>query len=145
MFAGGMSLSISNLLALCGTSRCTSRTSALWWLWRNRPIVRTGEKLYLPEKSPSRFQYTNSKSHLNTASHPFGEESRSVQTSLCTSCISFSRSRWAGRIRICTTLHPGDVLWMGTEGADGDMVPGDVIEVEISGIGTLRNYVVAKE
>jgi 2-keto-4-pentenoate hydratase/2-oxohepta-3-ene-1,7-dioic acid hydratase in catechol pathway len=32
---------------------------------------------------------------------------------------------------------------MGTEGADGDMVPGDVIEVEISGIGTLRNYVVA--
>jgi len=42
------------------------------------------------------------------------------------------------------TLHPGDVLWMGTEGADGDMVPGDVIEVEISDIGTLRNYVVAE-
>ena len=42
------------------------------------------------------------------------------------------------------TLHPGDVLWMGTEGADGDMVPGDVIEVEISGIGVLRNYVVAE-
>ena len=38
--------------------------------------------------------------------------------------------------------HPGDVLWMGTEGADGDMFPGDTIEVEISGIGTLRNYVV---
>ena len=33
---------------------------------------------------------------------------------------------------------------MGTEGADGDMVPGDVIEVEISGIGILRNYVVAE-
>ena len=44
-----------------------------------------------------------------------------------------------------TTLHPGDVLWMGTQGADGDMVPGDVIEVEISGIGVLRNYVVAEE
>ena len=42
------------------------------------------------------------------------------------------------------TLHPGDVLWMGTEGADGDMFPGDTIEVEISGIGTLRNYVVAE-
>jgi hypothetical protein len=39
---------------------------------------------------------------------------------------------------------PGDVLWMGTEGADGDMVPGDVIEVEINGIGTLRNYEVAE-
>jgi hypothetical protein len=43
------------------------------------------------------------------------------------------------------TLHPGDVLWMGTQGADGDMVPGDVIEVEISGIGTLRNYVAAEK
>src|SRR5262245_18499414 len=43
------------------------------------------------------------------------------------------------------TLHPGDVLWMGTEGADGDMVPGDTIEVEISGIGVLKNYVVAEK
>ena len=43
------------------------------------------------------------------------------------------------------TLYPGDVLWMGTQGADGDMVPGDIIEVEISDIGTLRNYVVAEE
>jgi 2-keto-4-pentenoate hydratase/2-oxohepta-3-ene-1,7-dioic acid hydratase in catechol pathway len=34
---------------------------------------------------------------------------------------------------------------MGTQGADGDMVPGDTIEVAISGIGTLRNYVVAEE
>jgi len=33
---------------------------------------------------------------------------------------------------------------MGTDGADGDMVPGDVIEVEISGIGTLRNPIVAE-
>lgn len=50
---------------------------------------------------------------------------------------------WIQELSRYTTLHPGDVLWMGTEGADGDMVPGDVIEVEISGIGTLRNYVVA--
>jgi 2-keto-4-pentenoate hydratase/2-oxohepta-3-ene-1,7-dioic acid hydratase in catechol pathway len=34
---------------------------------------------------------------------------------------------------------------MGTEGADGDMVPGDAIEVEISDIGILKNYVVAEE
>jgi 2-keto-4-pentenoate hydratase/2-oxohepta-3-ene-1,7-dioic acid hydratase in catechol pathway len=33
---------------------------------------------------------------------------------------------------------------MGTEGADGDMVPGDVIEAEMSGIGVLRNPVVAE-
>jgi 2-keto-4-pentenoate hydratase/2-oxohepta-3-ene-1,7-dioic acid hydratase in catechol pathway len=42
------------------------------------------------------------------------------------------------------TLYPGDVIWMGTQGADGDMVPGDVIEVEISGIGVLRNQVAAE-
>jgi 2-keto-4-pentenoate hydratase/2-oxohepta-3-ene-1,7-dioic acid hydratase in catechol pathway len=40
------------------------------------------------------------------------------------------------------TLHPGDVLWMGTEGATENMRHGDVCEIEISGIGTLRNPVV---
>ena len=40
------------------------------------------------------------------------------------------------------TLYPGDVLWMGTEGATANMKHGDVCEVEISGIGTLRNPVV---
>jgi 2-keto-4-pentenoate hydratase/2-oxohepta-3-ene-1,7-dioic acid hydratase in catechol pathway len=51
---------------------------------------------------------------------------------------------WIHEMSKTTTLHPGDVLWMGTEGADGDMVPGDVIEVEINGIGTLRNPIVAE-
>jgi 2-keto-4-pentenoate hydratase/2-oxohepta-3-ene-1,7-dioic acid hydratase in catechol pathway len=51
---------------------------------------------------------------------------------------------WIHEMSKTTTLHPGDVLWMGTEGADGNMVPGDVIEVEISGIGTLRNPIVAE-
>lgn len=52
---------------------------------------------------------------------------------------------WIQELSKSTTLHPGDVLWMGTQGADGDMVPGDVIEVEISGIGILKNYVAAEE
>jgi 2-keto-4-pentenoate hydratase/2-oxohepta-3-ene-1,7-dioic acid hydratase in catechol pathway len=51
---------------------------------------------------------------------------------------------WIHEMSKTATLHPGDVLWMGTEGADGDMVPGDVIEVEISGVGTLRNPIVAE-
>jgi 2-keto-4-pentenoate hydratase/2-oxohepta-3-ene-1,7-dioic acid hydratase in catechol pathway len=51
---------------------------------------------------------------------------------------------WIYEMSRYTTLHPGDTLWMGAEGADGDMVPGDVIEVEISGIGTLRNPIVAE-
>jgi 2-keto-4-pentenoate hydratase/2-oxohepta-3-ene-1,7-dioic acid hydratase in catechol pathway len=40
------------------------------------------------------------------------------------------------------TLYPGDVLWMGTEGATQNMKHGDVCEVEISSIGTLRNPIV---
>ena len=51
---------------------------------------------------------------------------------------------WIHEMSKTATLHPGDVLWMGTQGADGDMVPGDVIEVEISSIGVLRNRVVAQ-
>jgi len=42
------------------------------------------------------------------------------------------------------TLQPGDVVWTGTPG--GGLCPvklGDVIEVEIEGIGTLRNKVAA--
>ncbi|MFQ6029055.1 MAG: fumarylacetoacetate hydrolase family protein, partial [Dehalococcoidia bacterium] len=52
---------------------------------------------------------------------------------------------WIQEMSKYTTLHPGDVLWMGTQGADGDMFPGDTIEVEISDIGLLRNYIVAEE
>jgi 2-keto-4-pentenoate hydratase/2-oxohepta-3-ene-1,7-dioic acid hydratase in catechol pathway len=39
------------------------------------------------------------------------------------------------------TLYPGDVLWMGTDGATENMKDGDVCEIEISDIGVLRNPV----
>ena len=39
------------------------------------------------------------------------------------------------------TLVPGDVLWMGTDGATENMVDGDVCEIEINDIGVLRNKV----
>ena len=42
------------------------------------------------------------------------------------------------------TLYPGDVIWMGTDGATENMKAGDVVEVEISGVGTLSNPVVAE-
>lgn len=42
------------------------------------------------------------------------------------------------------TLHPGDMIWMGTDGATQNMKPGDICEVEISGIGTLANPIVAE-
>ena len=43
------------------------------------------------------------------------------------------------------TLHPGDLVFSGTTGMTRAMKPGDVVEVEVSGIGTLRNYVKAEE
>lgn len=42
------------------------------------------------------------------------------------------------------TLHPGDVIWMGTDEPTLDMVAGDVVEIEISGIGVLRNRVMSE-
>jgi len=45
--------------------------------------------------------------------------------------------------RYCT-IQAGDVMWLGTDGAPQNMKPGDTIEIEITGIGTLRNYVVAE-
>ena len=40
------------------------------------------------------------------------------------------------------TLHPGDVIWMGTDGDTLNIKDGDLVEIEISGIGILRNPVV---
>jgi 2-keto-4-pentenoate hydratase/2-oxohepta-3-ene-1,7-dioic acid hydratase in catechol pathway len=40
------------------------------------------------------------------------------------------------------TLVPGDVIYSGTPGTTSAMKPGDVVEVEIEGVGVLRNKVV---
>ena len=42
----------------------------------------------------------------------------------------------------CLTLYPGDMVWMGTEGATLNMKHGDTIAIDITGIGTLSNPVV---
>lgn len=42
------------------------------------------------------------------------------------------------------TLEPGDVIYTGTPTGVGAIAPGDVMEVEIDGIGVLRNRVVAE-
>jgi 2-keto-4-pentenoate hydratase/2-oxohepta-3-ene-1,7-dioic acid hydratase in catechol pathway len=43
------------------------------------------------------------------------------------------------------TLLPGDVILSGSPAGMSKMVAGDQVEVEISGIGVLRNRVVAYE
>ena len=40
------------------------------------------------------------------------------------------------------TLEPGDVVLTGTPGGVGPMVAGDLVEVEVEGIGVLRNRIV---
>ncbi len=45
-------------------------------------------------------------------------------------------------ITAAMTLEPGDVIATGTPAGIGPMVPGDAVEVEIEGIGTLRNQII---
>jgi 2-keto-4-pentenoate hydratase/2-oxohepta-3-ene-1,7-dioic acid hydratase in catechol pathway len=48
--------------------------------------------------------------------------------------------RWIAQVM---TLEPGDVIATGTPSGVGPLVAGDVVEVSVSGIGTLRNPVAA--
>jgi 2-keto-4-pentenoate hydratase/2-oxohepta-3-ene-1,7-dioic acid hydratase in catechol pathway len=43
------------------------------------------------------------------------------------------------------TLHPGDLIFTGTPGTTSAMQPGDVVEVELEGVGVLRNNVIAEK
>ncbi len=54
----------------------------------------------------------------------------------------FSLQQFISRASQYVTFYPGDVLWMGTDGATENMHDGDVVEIEIPGIGVLRNPVV---
>jgi 2-keto-4-pentenoate hydratase/2-oxohepta-3-ene-1,7-dioic acid hydratase in catechol pathway len=42
------------------------------------------------------------------------------------------------------TLEPGDLVATGTPAGVGRLAPGDIVEVEVSGVGTLQNPVVAE-
>jgi len=50
--------------------------------------------------------------------------------------------KWISRVM---TLFPGDVIATGTPSGVGALTSGDVVEVVVSGVGTLRNPVVAQE
>jgi len=43
------------------------------------------------------------------------------------------------------TLYPGDIIYTGTPGATSAMKPGDEVEIEVEGIGVLKNRIVAAE
>ena len=56
----------------------------------------------------------------------------------------WSVATWIHELSQNTTLHPGDCIMMGTQGAAGDMVAGDTIEVESPDIGLLTNTLIAE-
>ena len=43
------------------------------------------------------------------------------------------------------TLQPGDLIFTGTPGKTSEIKPGDVVEVDLEGVGVLRNPVVAEK
>jgi 2-keto-4-pentenoate hydratase/2-oxohepta-3-ene-1,7-dioic acid hydratase in catechol pathway len=60
-----------------------------------------------------------------------------------TNDMIFSIADYISAMTRCLTLYPGDVIWMGTDDPTLDMVAGDSVEVDIEGIGVLRNRVIA--
>jgi 2-keto-4-pentenoate hydratase/2-oxohepta-3-ene-1,7-dioic acid hydratase in catechol pathway len=59
-----------------------------------------------------------------------------------TNNMLFGIARFISTMTRYLTLHPGDVIWMGTDGTSPDLKPGDVVEIDLTGIGTLRNHFV---
>lgn len=65
-----------------------------------------------------------------------------VVSEFTTNEMVFGVERYISEISRHITLHPGDVIWMGSSGPILDMEHGDLVEIEISGIGVLQNQVV---
>jgi 2-keto-4-pentenoate hydratase/2-oxohepta-3-ene-1,7-dioic acid hydratase in catechol pathway len=61
-----------------------------------------------------------------------------------TSAMIFDAAAVISEISRYNTLSPGDVVWLGTDELPRNMKPGDDLEIEITGIGVLRNRVVAE-
>ena len=59
-----------------------------------------------------------------------------------TNSMIFGVEEYIHQITKYLTLYPGDVIWMGTDGAAENMAHGDICQITITGIGTLENSVV---
>jgi 2-keto-4-pentenoate hydratase/2-oxohepta-3-ene-1,7-dioic acid hydratase in catechol pathway len=58
-----------------------------------------------------------------------------------TSDLLFTPAQLVQRISSVLTLYPGDIISTGSPPGMGPLVDGDIVEVEIEGIGILRNAV----
>ena len=66
-----------------------------------------------------------------------------VKQSQVVSDLIFGPAQIVSHVSKYVTLEPGDVIYTGTPGQTSAMKDGDVVEVEIDGIGVLRNPVTA--
>jgi len=62
-----------------------------------------------------------------------------------TNNMIFDAPTYISEVSKYCTIYPGDVMWMGTDGVPANMKVGDVCEIEITGIGVLRNPVVTED
>ncbi|MBR0669557.1 fumarylacetoacetate hydrolase family protein [Neoroseomonas soli] len=62
-----------------------------------------------------------------------------VRTRFATNHMLFGVAKFISTMTRYLTLHPGDVIWMGTDGVSPDLKSGDVVDIEITGIGHLTN------
>ena len=74
-----------------------------------------------------------------------GRHNGKVVQESTTDLLIFSIDTIVSYVSRYVTLEPGDVIFTGTPGTTQAMKPGDTFEVEIKGIGTLRNTVVAEK
>jgi 2-keto-4-pentenoate hydratase/2-oxohepta-3-ene-1,7-dioic acid hydratase in catechol pathway len=65
-----------------------------------------------------------------------------VRQSERTKNLVFSTSAIVSFVSKYVTLQPGDLIFTGTPGETKAIKPGDVVEVEVEGVGVLRNKVV---
>jgi 2-keto-4-pentenoate hydratase/2-oxohepta-3-ene-1,7-dioic acid hydratase in catechol pathway len=59
-----------------------------------------------------------------------------------TNGMIFDAPTYISEVSKYCTIEPGDVMWMGTDGVPENIKVGDTVEIEITGIGVLRNKVV---
>lgn len=62
-----------------------------------------------------------------------------------TNNMIFGIAQYIAEMTKYLTLYPGDMIWMGTDGATQNMKAGDTVDVEITGIGTLSNPLIGEE
>lgn len=68
-----------------------------------------------------------------------------IVSQFATNSMIFGIAHYIAEMTKYLTLYPGDMIWMGTDGATQNMKAGDTVDVEITGIGNLTNPIIGEE